>query len=110
MNHTYMLGKAVVIYTWLFIFYRILNTLTPVAEVFKQPGFSTVPKLLGLAGAVLLAVDLITDRTVLRSANVGWILLLLLSLSVSAAVRYPYNSFFEFAKYRMVPICPPGTW
>lgn len=99
MNRTDMLGKAVVIYTWLFFFYRILNTLTPVAEVFKQPVFSTVPKLLGLAGAVLLAVDLITDRTVLRSASVGWILLLLLSLSVSAAVRYPYNSFFEFTKY-----------
>ena len=98
-KHNELLNKSVIIYTGLFIIYRFFNVLTPVHELFEQPGWSMTPKLIGLAGAALLAADLISERVVLKTAHVKWILLLLLTLAVSSAVRYQYLSAFEALKY-----------
>lgn len=90
---------SIIVYTGIFIFYRFLTLLTPFYELFARDGWSVLPKLIGLTGGVLLAADLLTERKTLQCAHVKWVLLLLLTLVTSSAVRYQYVNAFEFAKY-----------
>lgn len=98
-DHTNWWDRVITLYAAAFIIYRLLDLLTPFHFLFEQPGFSMVTNLLGAAGGALLVIDFITVRNVMRAEHVRWIILLLMALSLSAAVRYQYNDPLDFIKY-----------